>query len=261
MNEHRYLNTLANVNQVRMRLKQTQDSYNSMAADLQNKLNDRQQRCNELKNWFKEFKREISKNAEYNRTGHKISKKLIKEWEDMEATKDQEVHQYRLLNISLRFRLNKAEKKLKKKEQLADDLHLIDFEQLKIENQTLNEKIEERNEELHKLRKKIHTAVIILTHIREKEQQVRNQNIQQAKIKEGLATELKQKVEKINELKNSLNKDRKTNIKLKKDIGYVHPASGGAGGAKKQRKGKRGKEPEEVNIYIYIYIYIIGRTH
>ena len=32
------------------------------------------------------------------------------------------------------------------KEELAEGLHLIDFEQLKIENQTYNEKIEERNE-------------------------------------------------------------------------------------------------------------------
>ena len=31
-------------------------------------------------------------------------------------------------------------------EELAEGLHLIDFEQLKIENQTYNEKIEERNE-------------------------------------------------------------------------------------------------------------------
>jgi len=31
---------------------------------------------------------------------------------------------------------------------------MIDFEQLKIENQTLNEKIEERNEELSKLKRK-----------------------------------------------------------------------------------------------------------
>lgn len=38
-------------------------------------------------------------------------------------------------------------------------LHLIDFEQLKIENQTVNEKIEERNEELLKLRKKNTTTV------------------------------------------------------------------------------------------------------
>ena len=44
-------------------------------------------------------------------------------------------------------------------EELADGLHLIDFEQLKIENQSLNEKIEERNEELAKLRKKTATTV------------------------------------------------------------------------------------------------------
>lgn len=45
------------------------------------------------------------------------------------------------------------------KEQLAEGLHLIDFEQLKIENQSLNEKIEERNDELIKLRKKTTVTV------------------------------------------------------------------------------------------------------
>lgn len=52
------------------------------------------------------------------------------------------------------MQLRKLEKNLRAKEQLAEGLHLIDFEQLKIENQTLGEKIEERNEELQKLRKK-----------------------------------------------------------------------------------------------------------
>jgi len=94
----------------------------------------------------------------------------------MDSLKDQEVHQYRLQNIALRNRLANKEKILKKKEQLADGLHLIDFEQLKIENQTLNEKIEERNEELHKLRKKITTTVVILSHTREKLQYVLEQN-------------------------------------------------------------------------------------
>lgn len=53
-------------------------------------------------------------------------------------------------------------------DKLADGLHLIDFEQLKIENQTLNEKIEERNDELYKLRKKTTTTVQVLTHVKEK---------------------------------------------------------------------------------------------
>ena len=45
---------------------------------------------------------------------------------------------------------------------------MIDFEQLKIENQSHNEKIEERNEELLKLRKKITNIVQVLTHVKEK---------------------------------------------------------------------------------------------
>ena len=56
-------------------------------------------------------------------------------------------------------KLKKKEQQLKQKEELADGLHLIDFEQLKIENQTYNEKIEERNEELMKLHQKITNTV------------------------------------------------------------------------------------------------------
>ena len=88
------------------------------------------------------------------------------------------MHQYRLQNIALRNRLANQEKVLRRKEQLADGLHLIDYEQLKIENQTLNEKIEERNEDLHKLRYKITRTVIILSHNREKYQYIVKKNDQ-----------------------------------------------------------------------------------
>lgn len=47
-------------------------------------------------------------------------------------------------------------------------LQLIDYEQLKIENQTLNEKIEERSDELHRLQRKQTQTVQILTHVLEK---------------------------------------------------------------------------------------------
>ena len=41
LNEHKYLNTLANVHQVRFNLKETQDRYNRMASELQAKLNEK----------------------------------------------------------------------------------------------------------------------------------------------------------------------------------------------------------------------------
>lgn len=56
-------------------------------------------------------------------------------------------------------RLERLEATVREKEQLAEGLHLIDFEQLKIENQSLTEKIEERNEELLKLKRKITMTV------------------------------------------------------------------------------------------------------
>jgi chromosome segregation ATPase len=70
----------------------------------------------------------VAKNAVFSRTGKKLKESMIEQWEIHEGIKDQEVHQYRLQNISLRNRYDNLEKIYKKKEQLADGLHLIDFE-------------------------------------------------------------------------------------------------------------------------------------
>lgn len=215
MNEHKYLNTLANVHQVRINLKETQDRYNKMASELQAKLNEKQAKCHEIESQFKELKSSVAQNAVFSRTGKKIPKKTLEEWEESESLKDQEVHQYRLQNIALRNRLANKEKILKKKEQLADGLHLIDFEQLKIENQTLNEKIEERNEELHKLRKKITQTVVILSHVREKLQFVQERNRTSALQLQAISETLNTDKNEQSKLKKNREKIMKINLKLK----------------------------------------------
>lgn len=146
---------------------------------------------------------------------------MIKDWEDHESSKDQEVHQYRLQNIALRNRLANQEKILKKKEQLADGLHLIDFEQLKIENQTLNDKIEERNDELHKLRQKIITTVVILSHTREKYQYIAKQNQQKKKEVKDLDANLLKVKHRLTNLKKECDKADRDFQKLKQDTGIV----------------------------------------
>lgn len=88
MNEHKYLNTLANVHQVRINLKETQDRYNKMASELQAKLNEKQAKCHEIEQQFKELKRSVAQNAVFSRTGKKIPKKQLDEWEDQESLKD-----------------------------------------------------------------------------------------------------------------------------------------------------------------------------
>lgn len=82
----------------------------------------------------------------------------------------------------------------------------IDFEQLKIENQTLNEKIEERNEELLKLRKKMSTSAHVLTHFKEKLQFVAAEN---AGLKSALAEKEVQLVGR---------RDQLTSIKQARDL-------------------------------------------
>lgn len=112
--------------------------------------------------------REILSKAENSRTGHHIPKGQIDAIESAEGKREEELEKVRLRNIGLRNLQKKLDNTLRAREKLADDLHYIDFEQLKIENQTLNEKIEERNEELAKLKRKKTTTVQVLTHVREK---------------------------------------------------------------------------------------------
>lgn len=166
--EKRYAETLAQVIRSKDELAATQSNFDAVAMDLQAQLDEKEAKASEIQDSFIDFKREIAKAAENSRTGKPIPRRIITQFEATEAAKDQEVEKVRLKNIHLRTQLRKLGDRLKEREKLADGLHLIDFEQLKIENQTLNEKIEERHEELHKLRKKTTTTVQVLTHIKEK---------------------------------------------------------------------------------------------
>merc|ERR1740130_2172557 len=120
----------------------------------------------------------------------------------------------RITNIKFRMHLRKLEKALKEKEQLAEGLHLIDFEQLKIENQTLNEKIEERNEELHKFRKKTTTTVQVLTHIKEKLQIVQAENQVLQKELAALDAKMSKERESLTQLKHERDSLRLENERL-----------------------------------------------
>jgi len=106
--------------------------------------------------------------AIFTRSGRTIPNEELRAIAENDRHKEEQVSLIRLEQIKMKNRLMKLESHLKRKEELAEGLHLIDFEQLKIENQTYNEKIEERDEELLKLRKKITDTVQVLTHLKEK---------------------------------------------------------------------------------------------
>ena len=166
--EKQYSDSLNGILDTEDQFKYMTMEFDRVAFDLQKRLDEKEAKASDIADSFREFKTQIALQAEHSRTGKGIPKKVVELFKDQEKEKDEEASRVRLRNINLRMTLRKLENSLRAKEQLAEGLHLIDFEQLKIENQTLNEKIDERNEELHKLRKKKTANVEVLTHIKEK---------------------------------------------------------------------------------------------
>ena len=82
---------------------------------------------------FKTFKREIAAGSVNQQTGKQLKPKRTLALESAEAAKDKEVEGIRLTNIHHVNKLSKLISQVRKKEELADGLHMIDFEQLKVD--------------------------------------------------------------------------------------------------------------------------------
>lgn len=170
--------TLNGITASRAKVQQQTSDYDQLAHDLQTRLDDREYKANEISESFAAFKSEILSKAENTRTSKPLSKKLIKQFEVAQNKREEDLERVRLRNISMRTGLLRSERQLRNREQLAEGLHMIDFEQLKVENQTLYEKIEERTEELTKLNRKKTNTVQVLTHVREKLRFIEKTNLQ-----------------------------------------------------------------------------------
>ncbi|XP_071962592.1 cilia- and flagella-associated protein 184-like [Antedon mediterranea] len=183
--EQRYLKYMSNLEELRKQEEEETKHLQDQEEDLSYKKDEKLELVEIETNQFAEFKKQTALNAINTRTGKPILPKDVEQYLMNEVKKEDEVKMVRLDNIKLKNRLKKREQQLKAKEELAEGLHLIDFEQLKIENQTYNEKIEERNEELLKLRKKITSTVQVLTHVKEKLQFVQAENqVQKANLRD-----------------------------------------------------------------------------
>ncbi|XP_062372560.1 coiled-coil domain-containing protein 96-like [Sardina pilchardus] len=170
---------------------------------------------------FMEQKRAVAVAVLSRRLGKQAAQAEVEQIQAAEQRRESELVAVRLENIKLKNKTGKLEAELRAKEELAEGLHLIDFEQLKIENQTYNEKIEERNEELLKLRKKITSTVQVLTHVKEKLQfvQVENQarRVQLADV-EALVARKRDALTRTKQARDGLRMD---NLKLRQRCGLL----------------------------------------
>jgi len=109
-------------------------------------------RIAEAKKETYEFKRDIIVGAENPRTGKTVAEKMLRFMEDRLRVKEVTVEKLKMKNSSIKVQISKMEQQLQQKEEMGEVLHVIDFDQLKIENQQYLEKIEERNNELLKMK-------------------------------------------------------------------------------------------------------------
>jgi len=109
-------------------------------------------RIAELKKEAYEFKRDIVVGAENMRTGKTMAEKITRFMEEQLQRRDNVIGKLRLKNSTFKKQLQKAEVLLKQKEEVGDILHYIDFHQLQIENKNHQSQVDERNEELLRLK-------------------------------------------------------------------------------------------------------------
>jgi hypothetical protein len=95
-----------------------------------------------------------------------MAEKVVRYMEDKLRQKDSTIEKLRLKNVTLKGLIQKVDSQLKQKEEMGDVLHYIDFHQLQIENKQYVAKIEERNQELLKLKMTTGSTVQVLNNLK-----------------------------------------------------------------------------------------------
>merc|ERR1719199_947204 len=101
-----------------------------------------------------------------------MAEKVIRYMEDKLRQKDAIVEKLRLKNATLKSQAQKVDAQLRQKEEMGDVLHYIDFHQLQIENKQYMAKIEERNDELLKLKMTTGNTVQVLNTLKKQLQDI-----------------------------------------------------------------------------------------
>ena len=166
--EQKYDIAVQEMEEVREEIGQTKQSSEQLIDTLRARMEECDVRIAEIKKDAYEFKRDIVTGAENFRTGKIVAEKAVRYMEDKLRAKAAVAEKLRLKNATLKQQYTKVEVSLQQKEDMGEVLHVIDFDQLKIENQQYLEKIEDRNNELLRLKLTTGNTVQVLNSLKHK---------------------------------------------------------------------------------------------
>lgn len=201
--------------------KEENDHFQEQIDELSGNCEEQQQLTDYAWRMFQSRKKVVAKNALNKRLGRQAALQELERVQSIEEQKEKEMRQIRFLIIKMKNKLKYYEHQLKAKEELADGLNLIDYEQLKIENQSYSEKIEERIEEVTKMKKKIASTIEVLTHIKEKLEYVEKENEEKKIRLREVEAVVAQKREILTKTKQARDRVRTANHELKEKCGLL----------------------------------------
>ncbi|XP_048377475.1 coiled-coil domain-containing protein 96-like isoform X2 [Stegostoma tigrinum] len=219
--EQRYVKFMDSLAKLQAKYREEVESYQEQIADLSAECEEKQQLTEYAWRMFMSRKRSVAKTIINKRPGRHAALLELERIQNTEEQKEKEMRQIRFQTIKMKNKLKYYEHQLKAKEELAGGLNLIDYEQLKIENQSYGEKIEERNEEVTKMRKKIAFTIGMMTHIKEKLEYVEAENIEKKTQLMDLEAIVAQKREILTKTKQARDRVRAANFKLKEKCGLL----------------------------------------
>ncbi|XP_045038624.2 cilia- and flagella-associated protein 184 [Desmodus rotundus] len=168
--EHAYISYLAVLEELRKQRADDLAWYHQELGQLKQQCKENLSRVEKEWRRFQALKKQVVMQAMGScrmRGGRQAALREVEQLQALEEKKEKEMSAVRLENVQLKQSLVHFETRMRAQEDTTEGLLLIDFEQLKIENQTFNEKVEERNEELLKLHNKVNNNVRIITHVKE----------------------------------------------------------------------------------------------
>eukprot|EP00762_Andalucia_godoyi_P001275 ANDGO_04867.mRNA.1 hypothetical protein PHYSODRAFT_523170 len=184
--EHKVDIMVREIDEMRSAIEKSKVSAERHLEDLKAEMEEIDTKISEIKKDAYEFRRDIVMGAENTRTGKIMAEKLQRYMEDIIKERDTLIDKYRLKNSALKSQISKLETQLRQREEMGEVLLLIDFDQLRIENQQYIDRIEEKNKELLALKLTTANTVAILNALKEKLSKLSQEN-------QGLADEIQSK--------------------------------------------------------------------
>lgn len=175
-NEHRYLVFTSRIQEIRQQQQQHKEHSGRQEEELRQQVQETLHQVELEWQALQARKQEVAGPALAWHLGKEAAQSQMEQIQAAERHKEKELARVRLENIKLKAGIAKGESALSAKEGLAEGLHILHLEQLKLENQTYSDKVEQRDEEILKLREKMAGAVRVLTHVREKLHWVQMEN-------------------------------------------------------------------------------------